>query len=362
MDDSEEERPVSLFFGSSDTGMFSLLRGDSIRVNRFPGATAKGLGQGNAKSKAIEHTILHKYCRSPIHALVWMFGTVDVKFSYYFKACTEQQSEGEIDPEAAMMSCAVKYFNFVRSMHAATNAMTVVIGCEPNGAPPDRVYEQLLRYGIVLDSPQNRQKVNDAVKVCRPETLRRTFNATLEQLCQVSGFHYIDIDNDILHENALLLPADRSVVGHPGDVRASELGGQSFKIHTQTAKARISDRRDPGSGEYASRIHRRKAEQTRKEETENGTWRDRRLILVYLITGRLHSPMLYFTLLDAELDDWIDPILPRMYTLSETKDFVFTDEFTDANEEFCETLLMPSWTPVMTSNGLCLLGPKSHLA
>ena len=208
----EEERPVSLFFGSSDTGMFSLLRGDSIRVNRFPGATAKGLGQGNAKSKAIEHTILHKYCRSPIHALVWMFGTVDVKFSYYFKACTEQQSEGEIDPEAAMMSCAVKYFNFVRSMHAATNAMTVVIGCEPNGAPPDRVYEQLLRYGIVLDSPQNRQKVNDAVKVCRPETLRRTFNATLEQLCQVSGFHYIDIDNDILHENAFLLPADRSVV------------------------------------------------------------------------------------------------------------------------------------------------------
>jgi len=72
--------------------------------------------------------------------------------------------------------------------------------------------------------------------------------------------------------------------------------------------------------------------------------------------------MLYFTLLDAELDDWIDPSLPRMYTLSETKDFVFTDEFTDANEEFSETLLMPSWTPVMTSNGLCLLDPKSRLA
>ena len=50
------------------------------------------------------------------------------------------------------------------------------------------------------------------MKACHPETLRRTFNATLEQLCKVSGFHYIDIDNDILHENALLLPTDQSVV------------------------------------------------------------------------------------------------------------------------------------------------------
>jgi hypothetical protein len=123
MDDDES---VSLFFGSSVTGMFSLLYCNSIRVNRFPGATAKGLGQGNAKSKSIEHTILQKYARTRIQALVWMFGSIDVKFSYYFKLCSGEEMP---DPDAIMMSCAVKYMTFVRSMHASTNTMTVVIGC-----------------------------------------------------------------------------------------------------------------------------------------------------------------------------------------------------------------------------------------
>lgn len=64
--------------------------------------------------------------------------------------------------------------------------------------------------------------------------------------------------------------------------------------------------------------------------------------------------MQYFSLLDAELDDWIDPSLPKMYTLSNSTQFVFTYEFTDIDEEFSDTTLMPTWTPVITSDEIWL--------
>ena len=65
--------------------------------------------------------------------------------------------------------------------------------------------------------------------------------------------------------------------------------------------------------------------------------------------------MTYRTVLDLELDDWIDPSLPRMYTLPLCPiPFQFYDEFTPQNEEFLSTTLLPLWTPVMGSDGLCL--------
>jgi hypothetical protein len=207
----DEEESINLFLGSSDTGMFSLLFNGSIRINRFPGATAKGLGKGNANSKFIERTLLQRYAHKPIRAVFWMFGSVDVKFSYFFKLCTAPDDEPP-DPDAMMMGCAVKYMEFVRSMHARTNVKTIVIGCEPNGAPPNRVYEQLLRYEIISDTPHNKTKVDEAVSSRHPDHLRRTFNDTLKHLCRVSNFVYMDIDGAILKPGALSLPSCQSIV------------------------------------------------------------------------------------------------------------------------------------------------------
>ena len=69
--------------------------------------------------------------------------------------------------------------------------------------------------------------------------------------------------------------------------------------------------------------------------------------------------MPYFSLLEAELDDWIDPSLPKMYMLSKRPpsfpdDFVFGDQFTDIDDEFNITMLLPPWTPVMTPTGIWL--------
>ena len=218
----DEDGSVSLFFGSSVTGMFSLLYCDSIRVNRYPGSTAKGLGQGNENSKAIEHVILQKYGQTPIKALVWMFGSIDVKFSYYFRLC-----RGDVvDPEAAMLGCAVRYMSFVRRMHEATRARTVVIGCEPNGAPAAKVYDQMLRYNIVWDTDRNRRTVEEAVKGMCPDSLRLMFNAALRHQCGVSGFDYVDIDEEILKEGVPGIVPHLSIVREEhGHLHAPQLGG-----------------------------------------------------------------------------------------------------------------------------------------
>ena len=66
----------------------------------------------------------------------------------------------------------------------------------------------------------------------------------------------------------------------------------------------------------------------------------------------------YYNILDLELDDWIDPSLPRMYTLP-LSDFPYQlhDEFTDKSQEFLTTTLFPLFTPVMHNNNRLSLEP-----
>jgi hypothetical protein len=49
---------------------------------------------------------------------------------------------------------------------------------------------------------------------------------------------------------------------------------------------------------------------------------------------------LYSNMLDLELDDWLDPSLPRMYRVPVVP-FRIGDDFTPANREFRETRLYP---------------------
>jgi hypothetical protein len=63
--------------------------------------------------------------------------------------------------------------------------------------------------------------------------------------------------------------------------------------------------------------------------------------------------MHYYNRLELELDDWLDPSLPKMYrfTPNATRPFCITQDFTDQNEEFVATPLMPCFTPVMRESG-----------
>ena len=64
----------------------------------------------------------------------------------------------------------------------------------------------------------------------------------------------------------------------------------------------------------------------------------------------------YSNLLDLELDDWLDPSLPRMYCKAELESegeheealicLFFGNEFTNENPEFAATTVMPPYLPV----------------
>jgi hypothetical protein len=70
------------------------------------------------------------------------------------------------------------------------------------------------------------------------------------------------------------------------------------------------------------------------------------------------SPPAYRNRLHLELDDWLDPSLPRCYSFPlASSPFQLFDEFTSDNEEFRETLSFPAFVPVMQADGLSLLPP-----
>lgn len=57
--------------------------------------------------------------------------------------------------------------------------------------------------------------------------------------------------------------------------------------------------------------------------------------------------------LELELDDWLDPSLPRMYTDAEFEptEPTLSDEFTVSNEEFEMASVLPPYLPVRLVRG-----------
>ena len=66
--------------------------------------------------------------------------------------------------------------------------------------------------------------------------------------------------------------------------------------------------------------------------------------------------MYYYTsLLEAELDDWLDPSLSRMYTIRPPSPTLrIWMDFTEHNSDFLRTTLVPDFVPRMDQRGLRL--------
>jgi hypothetical protein len=63
----------------------------------------------------------------------------------------------------------------------------------------------------------------------------------------------------------------------------------------------------------------------------------------------------YRSLLEAELDDMIDPSLPRMYEIRPPSPTLsIWDDFTDQNTDFLRTTLNPDFVPTMVNGTLRL--------
>ena len=67
--------------------------------------------------------------------------------------------------------------------------------------------------------------------------------------------------------------------------------------------------------------------------------------------------MAYYNRLDLEMDDWLDPTMPRMYHVvpGAVREFVIGGDFTSESEAFVRTGLMPAFTPVLTEREMALV-------
>ena len=213
----DDDDQTYLFMGSSATGLFNLAYGSRVRVLRYSGATAKGLGQNNKNSQHIWEMLSGKYARVDLSAVVWFFGDVDVKFSFYYKLCSEWDGtpDEKPDPFVVMEQCASTYMLFVKRVHDTflhkRQIKTAVLGAEPNGAPPSILFEQLVKYFVTPDSAVNKRRVEESTTACHPELLRKKYNSTLQALCIEHGFEYVDLDQKLLKEGDVMSSLDQSV-------------------------------------------------------------------------------------------------------------------------------------------------------
>lgn len=195
-----------IFVGDSTTGQFQLLNGSKIKVLKFSTRTAKGLGKGNQTSKSILETFSTKYKNLDISYVVWMFGNVDVKFSYYYKLCREWDGKecNRPDPRTFISNCADYYFDFLVKLKRELKCEFVVIGAEPNGAAPNLLFEQCVKYFVASDDRENERRIFESIELYHPERIRKRFNSDLKYLCKKHGFKYLDIDENILTNDVSL--------------------------------------------------------------------------------------------------------------------------------------------------------------
>lgn len=66
--------------------------------------------------------------------------------------------------------------------------------------------------------------------------------------------------------------------------------------------------------------------------------------------------MMYLNRLELELDDWLDPTLPKLYHVAPgaVRRFQIGTDFTENDPEFSSAPLFPVFTPVMR-NGVLIL-------
>lgn len=216
---STDNDDIYLFIGNSDVGTFKLVYGSQVRIMRYSTATAKGLGQGNKNSQNIWETLTTKYSRVDLNAIVWMFGSVDAKFSYYYKLCREWDGNesDKPDPFKLMEECADKYIRFVKKVHDEfllpkdSQAKTVVLGAEPNGATPATLFEQCVKYFVAPDTPDNKKRVTESISQYHPDLLRLKLNEALKSKCLEHNLSYVDIDDALLDPDASKDSLDVSV-------------------------------------------------------------------------------------------------------------------------------------------------------
>jgi hypothetical protein len=184
-----------IFFGDSFVRMFGLIEHRNLSVRAFKGATAKGLGRiGNENRDNIVRIV--RAATPNVERLIFLFGSVDVHLSYFYKKYTKR--EGEIDLE----KIAMDYVDFVASLPVPNNNVTTttrtIVGIYPSPLDDQAVGSSLALMGSISEELVPVLTAAEDTKLQNRQDRVLRFNHALSRRCQEKGLDYIDVYDDVI--------------------------------------------------------------------------------------------------------------------------------------------------------------------
>jgi hypothetical protein len=185
-----------LIFGDSFSNTFKSFNDPNIKVFKYKGATAKGLikiDNENRKDilKNIKKESNFKGC------LVFVFGNVDLHFSYYYNLLLKNK----FDIKEILKS----YVNFIASIKVNKNVSKYILNIYPSPVLDKNIPSQLILYNILEKNiiKENKELIlehsNDEFRLQRLNEA----NTFLKEECIKNNINFVEINNDIMSNNKI---------------------------------------------------------------------------------------------------------------------------------------------------------------
>ena len=184
------------FFGDSFVRLFGLVRHPEIQVQAFKGATCRGLGkQGNENREEIVRRL-----KPETRAAIFVFGNVDVHFSYYYSLHGKPVPQ-RIDFEGI----ARDYVEFIAGLPGGAGLRRGVVAAYPSSlVDDDKVPASVIAYGILSEEQAKGIDPEDCKLQARQGRVRE-FNRHLERFCGERGVEYHDLFDELVDAESLVL-------------------------------------------------------------------------------------------------------------------------------------------------------------
>jgi hypothetical protein len=185
-----------LVFGDSFSNIFNSFKDPKIKVFKYKGATAKGLTKNdNINRKDILKNI--KKYKDITGCLVFVFGNVDLHFSYYYNLLLKNKFD--------IKEIITSYVKFVDSLPVNKNVAKYIINIYPSPVLQKNIPSQLVLYNIFKNDfiLENKELIlehsNDELR------LKRLYEANtfLKAECIKHKINFIDINSNIMKENKI---------------------------------------------------------------------------------------------------------------------------------------------------------------
>lgn len=184
-------------FGDSFVGPFNLVDDKQIKINKFKGATMKGLlKDDNENRKKIIEII--KDAKN-IGCIIFNFGQVDLYFSYYYKRFIKKK-------RFIMEPMIKKYVEFINNIDCK-NCNKIIFSVYPSPLKDENVFNSLINYGILSEknvesiSKMERQKLSNYKFRFN---MYKKFNNLLEKYSKMYKINYINFENVLLNKDHTL--------------------------------------------------------------------------------------------------------------------------------------------------------------